>query len=751
MKIFACSMALLCTAIAANAQYNLGFETLNSAHLPDGWGGNNVKSAGFPADDTAKAFYIDSTVKHSGRYAMAVNWNKDLGPWTSLTYVIDKRARGKKIKLTGYLKTENVTGNGAGLWIRLDGVNRYNRVKGFDNMRDRAVQGTTDWKQYTIELDYDGSEVKQIVVGGLIVGEGKMWVDDLQVTVDGIDIAQALPPVKTGQDSIAALGSGVSSIPLSDEKIKELTNLGMLWGFIKYYHNGPAAGKYNMDVELFQLLPKVINAPTTAVAYVAMEQWVDHFGPQPACKKCKPLVKDEDTKLMPDFGNLFDKDNLPKSLATKLEFIKNNRVERKSLYYNNPAQFVGNPQFEHEEAYDATPYPDAGTRLLSLYRYWNMIQYFFPDKHLIGEDWNKVLGEFIPLFVNDTNALDYQLTCLKLIARIHDTHANIWGGADTLDKVRGAYYMPMQVKFIENKLVVTDYYIDTLAIKDKLKPGDVIERIDGVPVADLVQQYLPYIAASNYETQLRNLALARGSLMRSTKPSSELTVRRNDQTFTITINRVAAAPVFNAIDHDGHHTEGYKLWNKNVGYIYPGKLKDGDIKEIKELFANTKGIIIDMRCYPTAWMPFVYPDWFNAEHKQFVTFTRCDVTYPGRFIYEKGIPVGKKRSDNYKGKVVILVNSQTQSSAEYQAMALSTAPGAMVIGSTTAGADGNVSEIVLPGGIKTMISGIGILYPDGTETQRKGLKIDKEVKPTIKGIQEGRDEVMEAALMIIEG
>ena len=44
-----------------------------------------------------------------------------------------------------------------------------------------------------------------------------------------------------------------------------------------------------------------------------------------------------------------------------------------------------------------------------------------------------------------------------------------------------------------------------------------------------------------------------------------------------------------------------------------------------------------------------------------------------------------------------------------------------------------------------------MLYPDGTETQRKGVRIDKEVKPTIKGIKEGRDEVLEEALRMLRG
>jgi C-terminal processing protease CtpA/Prc len=71
------------------------------------------------------------------------------------------------------------------------------------------------------------------------------------------------------------------------------------------------------------------------------------------------------------------------------------------------------------------------------------------------------------------------------------------------------------------------------------------------------------------------------------------------------------------------------------------------------------------------------------------------------------------------------------------------------VGSTTAGADGNVSEIFLPGGLRTLISGIGIYYPDGTETQRIGIVPDVVVKPTIEGIKKNRDEVLEKAIELI--
>jgi C-terminal processing protease CtpA/Prc len=100
---------------------------------------------------------------------------------------------------------------------------------------------------------------------------------------------------------------------------------------------------------------------------------------------------------------------------------------------------------------------------------------------------------------------------------------------------------------------------------------------------------------------------------------------------------------------------------------------------------------------------------------------------------------------------VILVDERSLSQAEYTAMAFRAARGAIVVGSQTAGADGNVSAFVLPGGLQTMISGIGVFYPDKTPTQRIGIVPDVEVRPTIAGIRAGRDEVLEEAVRQITG
>src|ERR1700743_2661052 len=93
--------------------------------------------------------------------------------------------------------------------------------------------------------------------------------------------------------------------------------------------------------------------------------------------------------------------------------------------------------------------------------------------------------------------------------------------------MKGTYISLGMAKFIEDKLVVTGYYLDTLGIKSKVRPGDVIEQINGVPVAQLVQKYLPLTPASNYTTQLRDLAGSNGWLLRSHDSTMRVQITRD--------------------------------------------------------------------------------------------------------------------------------------------------------------------------------------------------------------------------------
>lgn len=90
-------------------------------------------------------------------------------------------AAGKRIRFSGYIKTQGITREWAGLWWRVDGKSG---VLAFDNMHDRGVTGTTDWKRYEIDLQVP-ADATNINFGVLHPGDGSAWFDGLSVTVDG--------------------------------------------------------------------------------------------------------------------------------------------------------------------------------------------------------------------------------------------------------------------------------------------------------------------------------------------------------------------------------------------------------------------------------------------------------------------------------------------------------------------------------------------------------------------------------------
>ncbi len=763
---------IICSIGCARAQHaaRLKFELQDRyTGQPMGWHAGIGKGESGKGGDTAT---LDSLVKQEGRYSYSLS--KHAGEnFASLVYGISGTYQGHTIRLRGYMKTENVSG-WAGLWMRVDGTSR---AIAFDNMGRRPVTGTTDWTAYEIELPYDESEAKGVALGALIVGDaGKIWIDNFSVTLDGIDIDDAKLSTRellpADRDTGYNGGSGIRDITLTSGNIRSLTNLGMLWGFIKYYHADVQKGSHNMDAALFRVLPRVLAAPDQDAANKVLESWVDSFGVPPPCGSCKTAASFSDVLLQPDYGDLFRKDNLPPSLVTKLEYIRDNRYhtigtplvtsmlsnrskpdpESTEHYYISLVPGVANPIFRNEYDYSRLPYPDAGIRLLALYRYWNMIQYFFPYRHLIGEDWNRVLADAMPEFCSAADTTAYQVACLKLIARVNDCHAGLGGSATMLPFYKGVFITPFRAQFVEDKLVVTGFFKDTLDVRGKVQRGDVIESLDGVAIKDLVTRFLPFTPASNYATKLRNVVDLRGFLLRSHKPTVAVELTRDGKRISLELPRVLATTQLSDSNSRALFDPQvpYKILPGNIGYIYPARIKDANPDSAKALLHHTKALIIDFRCYPGSFMPFTYGQWLKAESSAFADFSRGSTDLPGMFVKTGPVENGGS-SDAYKGKVIILVNEGTQSSAEYQTMAFQSIPGALTMGSTTAGADGNVSEITLPGGLGTMISGIAVLYPDGTETQRKGVKIDRVVHPGIKGIKEGRDEVLEAALRLING
>jgi len=686
--------------------------------------------------------YSDSTTVKSGKYSVVIENNSDISDYKALAINLPENYKGKTIRLTGYIKTENVTNGYAGLWMRID------PQLGFDNMGNRGITGTTDWKEYEIELPLQPEKTEKIVVGGLLVGKGKIWLDNLQITIDGKNIdsknievyARKLLPAE--KDKEFDNGSNITFSNLTKEKISNLELLGRIWGFLKYYHPEIAKGNYNWDYELFRVLPDYLKVTNNENRDKLLLNWINKYGKLVPCKKCTNTPND--AVLKPDLSWIHDS-NLLNTLKHSLINIYDNRNQGEN-YYISLFPNVGNPDFANEKPYANMPYPDGGFRLLTLYKYWNIIEYFSPNKKLTDKNWNSILKEYIPQFIQSKNELEYELTSLKLIGELDDTHANLWGGGDKINELRGNNLAPFRVQFVEDKLVVTDYYNPEFSDARNLKIGDIITHIDGKSVKSIVDSLKPYYPVSNQATLLRDIA---PDLLRSSQKTITLKYISDNQNREEEISLFPRKQLNIYSWYKVNKAEkSYKMLDGNIGYVTLANIKEEDVSEIKKGFKDTKGIIIDIRNYPSTFVPFSLGSYFVSKSTPFVKFTQGNIKNPGEFTFTKSLSIPSNKS-TYEGKLVVLVNEYSQSQAEYTAMAFRAGDNSTIIGSTTAGADGNVSTILLPGGLRTMISGIGIYYPNGKETQRIGIVPDIEAKPTIKGIKNGKDEVLEKAIEFI--
>lgn len=155
-------------------------------------GKGRVQFTGFDMQTPAVAASIvrDFTARYDMPFVMDVDEAKKMSETSTAnsapafgvatgTFPVN-RAAGKKVRYSGYIKTEGVTRGYAGLWWRVDGPSG---VLAFDNMQSRAVKGATEWTKYTIELPVDAT-AKNINFGALLPGDGTAWFDGLTIELD---------------------------------------------------------------------------------------------------------------------------------------------------------------------------------------------------------------------------------------------------------------------------------------------------------------------------------------------------------------------------------------------------------------------------------------------------------------------------------------------------------------------------------------------------------------------------------------
>jgi hypothetical protein len=414
---------------------------------------------------------------------------------------------------------------------------------------------------------------------------------------------------------------------------------------------------------------------------------------------------------------------------------------------------VGTPQAANENTYSTMTTFDEPYRLLALFRHWNIINYFYPYKDDIGRSWDLALRDMIPVFVSAaSNSGAYCLALYKMSAQINDSHGFITN--PFFLSTWGAGVLSIEVRYIEGKTVVSALNVTPALLSasglSALRVGDVLTTINREPLDSIRKRLAPYVPASNPSSLQRDLNYF---ILYGTIESVQLGVMRRADTMTLQAKRVSFADA-NAGYIPVASLSKWRILDNNIGYVDMGRLLSSDINKMFNDLSSTSGIIFDVRNYPEF---ILYDLCANLDYSMpFVMFTAPDYMYPGTFSAPSSAQVSPPfsnvnsigRTRRYKGKLVALMNEITQSRAEFTLMGFR-AMGTILVGSQTAGADGDVVTVPMPGNVIIYYTSLGVYYPDGKPTQRIGLVPDVEIKPTIAGIRAERDELLERGIKVI--
>jgi C-terminal processing protease CtpA/Prc len=348
----------------------------------------------------------------------------------------------------------------------------------------------------------------------------------------------------------------------------------------------------------------------------------------------------------------------------------------------------------------------------------------------------------------------------EMITHIHDSHGYIQ--SPVLKEHFGPAWPPIRLQMVEDSAVITAILDEEAAKTAGVAYGDIVLQIDGQDISERMAQRAVYLAASTPQRLVLNAVNA--SLAGPEHSVAVLTIcDRDNNVKEVKLTRGAGVTnpfgITSPFGINWRSGEVIKLLSEDIGYADLDRLEVPMVDEMFEEFKNTKAIIFDGRGYPKETVWAIAPR-LTAENGVKAALGHLPIvmtpdgasggmaSQPSTYSFVQSFSLTEKW--RYRGKTVMLIDERNQSHAEHTGLLFEAANNTKFVGSHTSGANGNVTNFVVPGGVNIWFTGMSVSHVDGRQLQRIGLVPDIEVKPTIKGIQEGRDEVLEAAVAYVQ-
>lgn len=609
-----------------------------------------------------------------------------------LTQSLDARPyRGKKVRFRAAVRAE-VEGRGkAQLWIRVLLPER--KVGFFQNMHDRPIT-SGQWRTYEIVGEVP-QEAEDINLGLMLHPKGQAWIDEASLEVVG----------EEGKNLLE--NPGFEDAPLgSDVQHWDLASTHKTQGFkAAVSTEAPFAGKSAACLSYQE--PKLPVLPKPEEPFTA------DLGGGVSVRIPLALYADAGGTLphMPPAAGAFE------------------------------PPLPGKPKGFFPSGKDRT------TRFAIVALTWGVFQHFYPHFEAVEVDWTEALRRALQAAATDETEQAFLRTLQAMVAQLQDGQSIVSNTA-----FAPSHRLPLLWEWIEDRLVITEVTAGPPADPADpqaatLRPGDVVLRIGDRPAAEVIAEQEGLSTGSNPASR-RHHALIDLSLGSQNEPV-RLEVQRGAQApFAVTVPR--SAPIIGELNRglpeQPRRAKVAELKN-GIYYVDLVRITDEDLAQVRDRLAQAQGIVFDLRGYPNVSYSFLQH--LLDQPVSSPGFQVSVVQRPDRadmdFRTSSWPPLLPLRP-RFSGKVVFLADIRTAGGSESCLEIVEHYKLAEIVGAQTAGTSGNFNTVLLPGGYYVLWTGIRTLKQDGSLLHGNGIAPTVPASRTVRGVAEGRDELLEKAL-----
>jgi len=623
-------------------------------------------------------------------------------------------------------------------------------------MADRPIT-SKEWREYEIVGNVDPDAVA-VSFGLHVTGEVKAWLDKVSLAaVSGIKVVN--------EPARAISGRGMDN----------LVALAKLFGYVRYFHPSDEAASANwLDIaldgvrriensrspeELAHRLDQLFRAvaPTVRVfldghpvpvpsvlvqppgASVKVVHWRHRGAPAPFTTDPTYISKkveenpEELTKGLP----------LPaKPLLLPLGGGVSALVPL-TLYADQEGTL---PHGKRNHSNDGTtnripPWSalDRATRLSAVIFAWNVFEHFYPYFDVLHADWPAELRRALLQAAIDKDEHRFAETLGRLTVPLEDGHVLILHPAES-----GTFRPPISLSWIEDRLVVT--HVDDPSLK--IKPGDIVTSIDGRASASVLSEAERRISGARSEW-IRLRAIYRVTAGRENSAISFALQRRTGESFSVSLPRT----LYSRSDSTEYRPPQMQEVAPKIFYVDIDRFSQPEFGSNLDRLAKANGIIFDFRGVPSGDVkPVGILGYLSSEEMYSPTWANQTVLFPDRVRMSFDMDHWKVAPKQPRLNVPIVFLQDVRAISYFETLMgiVENYKLGTIVGENSAGTNGNVTFFSLPGGYRIRFTGLRVLKHDGSQHHGIGIRPSVEVHRTIAGVGDGRDEILERAIQVLQ-